>query len=134
MKKLLIALTGIAAAMGIVFTSNTAVLSQAKSAPEYMVALEGTDNNLNDIVLALYQDETNEYAYVTDYIDTTYGVCTDTYVSHNGHRAEQIRVNGFIFYFYEVNGMKIIELEDGSMYACEYSTPERINDIRAIMG
>ena len=134
MKKIMIALTGILAALGIVLSANTAIVSQAKSEPEFMVALEGTDNDLNEIVLALYQDETNEYAYVTDYVDTTYGVCTDTYVNHNGYRAEQIKVNGFIFYFYEAKGMKIIELEDGTMYACEYSDQNRINDIRAIMG
>lgn len=134
MKKLLIALTGIVAAMGIVFSANTAIVSQAKGAPEFMAAMEGTNNDLDEIVIALYRDDTNEYAYVTDYVDTTYGVCSDTYVNHNGVRAEQIRVNGFIFYFYEYKGMNIIELEDGSMYACEEASADRIAEIRSIMG
>ncbi len=135
MKKLMIALTGIVAALGIIFSANNAVVSEAKSAPQFAVGVEGTDNDLNEIAMAMYVDDSNNtYAYVTDYKDTTYGVCSDTIVNHNGYQAELIRVNGFTFYFYEAKGMKLIELEDGHIYACDYTTQSRINDIRSMMG
>ena len=135
MKKILIALTGMLLVLGISFTSSPAITTQAKTAPKMAVAVEGTDNNLNEIVMAMYVDEDNNfYAYVTDFKDVTYGTCTDTLVNHGGIQADLISVNGFNFYYYETQGLKIVELEDGTMYSCINVSAKRVNEVRSIMG
>ena len=42
--------------MHIAVSANEAIVSEAKMAsPEFEVALDGTDNDLNEILIALYQ-------------------------------------------------------------------------------
>lgn len=132
MNKILTMLTGTVLAMIIALTGGFAA-SKAYAASEYqkyikgatfLSALHGQDENDNEIVVALYEKDGENIAYINDGISYVYTSYTEMDSTMDGIGAvERYTFEGtLVLNFFILNGMPCLATDDGIIYACEYFT------------
>ncbi len=133
MKKVFRRFSGFLAALGIlgfIFTPTVMAASAAYEEPIFEYAFQGKDADGNELVLAIYSDGEENFAFFTDGFSSSYGKCTFKDVSKKDNIITKMTTNDERFYYYEKDGVMYIQSEDDVLYTVEYTTEQAIKEIR----
>ena len=139
MKKIISTIFGMTLAMMILLTSgfaSTKAYAASDSAKylkgaRFLTALHGQDENDNEIILALYEKNGTNIAYLNDGISHVCTSYTDKSVNvTNLGTVERVTIGDTLFFdFFMADDIPCLLCEDGNIYACEYLTAYEMNQL-----
>lgn len=137
MKKLFITLTAIILEIGFFFQGMTCtayaaeVSASSVKESQFVTGVYGTNNNGEEIVVALYNTGKKDIAFIIDGKEKFYGTYTmNPGQMEGGTNVQCYDVSGITFAYFEMDGGMYIMTDEGNIYTLENITAHEVEQLR----